>query len=172
MNTPNANRLPTFKKIPPQTVSTGKKALADTNSKWKRKHLNTIDGDEKEEAVKKVKTAADSGAKLGRDIIIGFNSVMRVIEAGDAEIVCVGHDGPAAMLKCLVEAAKAKSVVTVAVPKLNHSIRNILSLKSVSCFALKKAQASHEGVNSEEATELLDAIHAAIDDLREFLLSL
>jgi hypothetical protein len=47
----------------------------------------------------------------------------------------------------------------------------MLSLKSASCFALKKEQASQAQGSAEQGTEQ-DSLHAAIDDLREYLLSL
>lgn len=170
MNTPKANRLPTFKKLTTQTVSTGKKAIAETNSHWKRKNLNTISLDEKELLVKKISALINVGAKVGRDLIVGFNSVMKLIESGQAEIVCIALDGNALMLKHLVEAAKTKSVVTVSVPKLSQSIRSELKLKSALCFAIKRENSEATDEEEEERSET--EVAALLDDLREFLLAL
>jgi ribosomal protein L7Ae-like RNA K-turn-binding protein len=164
MSTPNANRLPTFKRIPAQNPSTGKKAAAESNSQWKRKHLQSVAAEEKEQVVKKIRTCIGAGAKVGRDIVVGFNSVMRLIERDDAEVVCVAQDGHPTLLKSMVEAAKAKQIGTVTVPKLNQSVRKELSLKSASCFALRKTQQSSENID--------ETASASIDDLKEYLLAL
>lgn len=163
--TPKTNRLATFKKLAPQTASTGKKAIAETNSNWKRKHLNIVDADEKEEVVKKIRGCMGSGAKVGKDLIVGYNSVMRSIESGRAQVVCVAHDGHPVLLKAMVEAAKARGISTLAVPKLNQSIRKELNLKSASCFAIEKVGTGEHAHDDQQ-------IGASIDSLREYLLGL
>lgn len=166
MNTPNANRLPTFKKIPTQNVSTGKKAQAESNSQWKRKHLQSVGGDEKEQVIKKIRTSVTAGAKVGREIVVGFNSVMRLIERDEVAVVCVAQDGHPTLLKSMVEAAKAKQIATVTIPKLSQSARKELSLKSASCFAVR------ETVSSDPTSDGSEDASASIDDLKEYLLSL
>lgn len=170
MNTPKANRLPTFKKLPPQTVSTGKKAAAETNSKWKRKNLNTCGLEEKEQLITKLVVAVTNGAKVGKEIIVGFNSVMHSIEQEQAEVICVAQDGHPAMLKCLIEAAKTKSISVVSVPKLSQSVRTELGLKSASCFALRKQCLNEESITSGTAGN--ESLEASIDDLKDYLLAL
>lgn len=183
MNTPKGTRLNTFKKSAAYSSGTAKKASGDTIAKWKKAHLNYLDSEHKELIIKKVHAAVEARVKLGRDIIVGFNSTMRLIESGDAEVVCVAQDGHQALLKGLIESTHAKAVHTVTIPKLNQSMKSVLKLKSVSCFALRKMRSEEalEAVNvldkggedddNSEASERKDT-SAIIDDLREYLLSL
>ena len=185
MNTPKGNRIATFKRSAAYSSGTTKKASGETISKWKKAHLKYLDAEDKELIIKKVNAAVDAKIKLGRDIVVGFNSTMRLIESGDAAVVCVAQDGHQALLKGLIESTQAKAVHTVTIPKLNQSMKSVLKLKSVSCFSLRKMEAEDDtevrkttednnndddnSVHSESESRDASAI---IDDLREFLLSL
>ena len=188
MNTPNSNRLPTFKRKLESSTSTSKKASQETISKWKKANLNSIGIDERDQITKKIALIIERKAKLGRDIIVGFNSVMRSVEQKGVSVICVAQDGHQAMLKCLVESAQANAIPVMALPKLSQSLRNIVSLKSASCFALPKmkfippqsqsSSADNQNFNDGEDDEVTKARHedesrvALIDDLRDYLLSL
>lgn len=185
MNTPNANRIHTFKKHPVHTASTGKKAAVANVSKWKRTHLNAVSPEEKQDIEAKVKAALAARAKIGADVVVGFNSVMRLIQSDQAAVVCVAQDGHQAMLKVLVESTQVRAVPTVTIPKLNQSMRSVFGLRSASCFAVKKMNLEED---LEEPTEIkVDANDdeegdegkhhhhtksAIVDDLRDYLLSL
>ena len=179
MNTPNANRIHTFKRQPVHSASTGKKAAVVNVSKWKRTHLNAVSLEEKQDIETKVKAVITARAKVGNDIVAGFNSVMRLIQSDRAAVVCVAQDGLQSMLKVLVEATQARGIPTITIPKLNQSMRSIMSLRSVSCFALKKPDNDDEEdepiVTDEQTSDNeVDRHHtsAIVDDLREYLLSL
>eukprot|EP01032_Pedospumella_encystans_P017483 gene17483-19920_t len=179
MNTPNANRIHTFKRQPVHSASTGKKAAVVNVSKWKRTHLNAVSLEEKQDIETKVKAVINARAKVGNDIVAGFNSVMRLIQSDRAAVVCVAQDGLQSMLKVLVEATQARGIPTITIPKLNQSMRSIMSLRSVSCFSLKKPDTDgeeNEPIATDEQTSdnEVDRHHtsAIVDDLREYLLSL
>lgn len=185
MNTPNANRIHTFKKHPVHTASTGKKAAVANVSKWKRTHLNAVSPEEKQDIEAKVKAALVARAKIGADFVVGFNSVMRLVQTGQAAVVCVAQDGHQAMLKVLVESAQVKAVPTVTIPKLNQSMRSVFGLRSASCFALKRMNLEEEmvqltesnetttdGDNADEEKHHCHTKSAVVDDLRDYLLSL
>lgn len=176
MNTPKGNRITTFKKSAAYSSGTVKKASGDTISKWKKAHLKYLDAEDKELIVKKVSTAIDGKAKIGREIVVGFNSTMRLIESGDAAVVCVAQDGHQALLKGLIESTRSKAVHTVTIPKLNQSMKSVLKLKSVLCFALRKMRTdvALDEIAGDASSEVSESCNASaiIDDLREFLLSL
>lgn len=186
MNTPNANRIHTFKKHPVHTASTGKKAAVANVSKWKRTHLNAVSPEEKLDIEAKVKAALAARAKIGADVVVGFNSVMRLIQTDQAAVVCVAQDGHQAMLKVLVESTQVKAVPTVTIPKLNQSMRSVFGLRSASCFAVKKmnldedleppAEVKVETDGGEDEGDEEKHHHhtksAIVDDLRDYLLSL
>jgi len=179
MNTPNANRIHTFKRLPVHSASTGKKAAVVNVSKWKRTHLNAVSMEEKQDIETKVKAVINARAKIGNDIVAGFNSVMRLIQSDEASVVCVAQDGLQSMLKVLVEATQARGIPTITIPKLNQSMRSIMSLRSVSCFSLKKPDFDKEeevtiAAGEENGESEVDNHHksAIVDDLREYLLSL
>lgn len=180
MNTPGSTRIHTFKRHSAHGNSTGKKAVVSNISKWKRTYLNAVSADEKFNIESKVKNAMNAQVQIGKDIAVGFNSVMRLIQCGEAAVVCVAQDGHQGMLKGLVESTQAKSIQVITIPKLNQSMRTIFGLRSASCFALKRSSSIEPVSQSVETDDKVDqeSSHndhtksAVVDDLREYLLSL
>lgn len=56
----------------------------------KFKTLNVVSIEEKDEILLKFTNLITNGIRIGNDIIVGYNSVMRLMENNQASVVCIG----------------------------------------------------------------------------------
>ena len=78
-----------------------------------------------------------SGAKIGRDILVGINSVTKSVESSGASVVCVCRDTPRDLLSPLVEACALTRTPIVALPGASCAdMANTLSLKRASVLSI------------------------------------
>jgi len=50
-----------------------------------------ISGASREEILSKMAAVMRCGGRVGRDLVVGYNSVMRLVELGHAAVVCIGR---------------------------------------------------------------------------------
>lgn len=195
-------RIQTFKKSPHHhTPGKHKVATAEckTFAKMKRFVGNITGNDSKDVVMAKLKVSTAAGAKMGNEIVVGFNSIIKLIEKDNAAVVCIAKDAHINITNCLIEACDAGNVPFVILPNISEPMKSIFNIKSVTCFALKKTfdnsgkpvkevqvsndtsmesseSAATEGKNDEEADVDAEvktlARQASIDALRELILSL
>jgi ribosomal protein L7Ae-like RNA K-turn-binding protein len=107
-------------------------------AKWKRTYLHFSSLEERDDVLQKLANIKKLNKNYAQTIKVGFNSVMRLLEAREASVVVVAHDGLHTMLRFIVEAALAQNVPVLSMPKLNHALRLAVGLKSASIFAVRK----------------------------------
>ena len=76
------------------------------------------------------------GGKVGREIIAGANSVIRLVEKGAAAVICICRDSNHSLTDHIVEAARLRHVPIVILPKSAQELAAILRIKRISCFAI------------------------------------
>mmetsp|Transcript_12560 Transcript_12560/g.27893 ORF Transcript_12560/g.27893 Transcript_12560/m.27893 type:complete len:212 (+) Transcript_12560:35-670(+) len=192
MSAPRRGSLPTAKRQP---VSGGWKKAANAVSRARTARVSFGNAEEKDEVIAKLGRCRAQGARIGSDVVVGYNGVMRLVERGQAAVVCVARDIPPALLIGLADAAAAHAVPCLSFPRLGVSLRIVLGLRSASCFALRllhlpptaavaDAAAAADRDSALEADVVADAYAAAavaaaveqsmlasVDDLRDHLLA-
>mmetsp|Transcript_2993 Transcript_2993/g.4635 ORF Transcript_2993/g.4635 Transcript_2993/m.4635 type:complete len:239 (+) Transcript_2993:62-778(+) len=146
--------------IPDSNKTTNKKAVvhssSSTTSKLTKDRLNFVNKDEKSKIVSKITRCVEQGAKLGINMVIGFNSVLRLLEENSRQefileqtsrksanlIICVSRDGDPTIVNQLVHCAAINAVPCLAIPKLSFALKLIFKVKSVSCIAFLNASAA------------------------------
>jgi ribosomal protein L7Ae-like RNA K-turn-binding protein len=103
---------------------------------WNRFNLKVISSESKEKIFIKIIHAIKSGAKLGRDLIVGSNSISRLIERNHAAVIAICRDSNHTVTDHIVEAARLKHVSVIILPKCVDELAFLLSLKRVNCFAI------------------------------------
>ena len=103
-----------------------------------RMNVRVSTAEAKESMLVRLKLALKTGAKLGSDFIVGSNSISKLLEKGNASIICIARDGPPALHNHLVESARLRRVAIVVLPQLTTALAAVFSLKRATCFAIPK----------------------------------
>ena len=109
---------------------------------WARFSLKVIPSESKDVILSKISRIVQLGAKVGREIVAGSNSIVRLIENGTAAVICICRDSNHSLTDHIVEAARLRHVPIVILPKSAHELASVLHIKRVSCFAIK---VQHDG---------------------------
>lgn len=104
---------------------------------WARFSLKVIPSESKDVILSKISRVAELGAKVGREIVAGSNSVVRLIENGTAAVICICRDSNHSLTDHIVEAARLRHVPIVILPKSAQELASVLHIKRISCFAIK-----------------------------------
>jgi ribosomal protein L7Ae-like RNA K-turn-binding protein len=146
--------VPTFKS-PPSFKSKSKAGQDDmTVPLWKRLGVTISKNDIREKILQKVKNAVDAKAKIGKELIVGFNCVCKAVEKNEASVLCISKDsGSVQLLHTLVEMSYIRKIPLVVVPGLSATMLPLVHLKSVSCFCIRKSEiASHNKSNNSNSS--------------------
>ena len=103
---------------------------------WIRFNLKVIPSETKDVVFKKISRSILNGAKVGKEIIVGANSICRLFEIGRVAIVAVCRDSNHVLTDHVIEAARIRHVPIVILPKASAELASLLQLKRISCFAL------------------------------------
>jgi ribosomal protein L7Ae-like RNA K-turn-binding protein len=103
---------------------------------WNRFNLKVISSESKEKIFMKITLAVKAGAKLGRDLIVGSNSISRLIERNHAAVIAICRDSNHTVTDHIVEAARLKHIPVIILPKCIEELALLLSLNRVNCFAI------------------------------------
>lgn len=103
---------------------------------WIRFNLKVIQSETKDAIFKKISRSILNGAKVGKEIIVGANSICRLFESGRVAIVAVCRDSNHVLTDHVIEAARIRHVPIVILPKAAAELASLLQLKRISCFAL------------------------------------
>lgn len=148
--------------IPKESVS----SLGSVLKSMKRAQSPGIRKQELQDSIRqKVEFAQSLGAKRGKDFVIGFNSINKLLEKHSpdnlgpkaASVVCIASDGLPDLVHALWQVCSVKQVPIVFVRQFADTMKDIFQVKHAFCFAL----------HVEGSTD--DSQSAGIDDLREFL---
>jgi ribosomal protein L7Ae-like RNA K-turn-binding protein len=116
----------------------------------------------------KITNAVNTGAKVGRDIIVGPNSVSRLLEKNLAAVIAICRDSNHNLTDHIVEAAIIKHVPIIILPKSIEELASILKLKRISCFAVsiepKMTMTIPELDDRKIAKSFTEAINVATDE--------
>ena len=102
----------------------------------------------------KIAKSLDTGAKLGKDIFVGSNSVARLLERNHAAVIAVCRDSNHNLTDHIIEAAKLKSVPVLILPKCIDELVSLLKLKSVSCFGISNGAGDDIALSAPNAMHL------------------
>ena len=109
---------------------------------WARFSLKVIPSESKDVVLSKISRVVELGAKVGREIVAGSNSVVRLIENGAAAVICICRDSNHSLTDHVVEAARLRHIPIVILPKSAQELAIVLHIKRISCFAIKM---QHDG---------------------------
>lgn len=139
------------------------------NCSWSRLGLRVVPAEAKTQLLVSLGGALTAGCKLGRDFVTGSNSVSKLLESGNLSSVCVARDAPYQLHNHIVEAALARGVPVVILPKLVEELAALLKLKSATCLGIP-VRVKAEGVDSSSAEALVR--DSARDALSDFIATL
>lgn len=120
---------------------------------WIRFNLKVVPSETKDAIFKKISRSILHGAKVGKEIIVGANSICRLFESGKVAIVAVCRDSNHCLTDHVIEAARIRRVPIVILPKAALELALLLRLKRISCFAL----CSHFGEVCEAKCETVSS---------------
>ncbi len=104
-----------------------------------KRFVDNISGsDSKDMLLLKIQTCINNGAKIGKEIIVGFNSVNKLIESENCEVICIAKDTNPNILNCVIEVCTVRNIPFVILPNLSEPLTQLFKIKSVTCFALKR----------------------------------
>lgn len=139
----------------------------------KRAAAKTSNKDVRDQLISKVGAIASRFAHFREGVIVGFNHVCRTMERGEVAVVCLARKANDLAIQFLLEACMARKIPLVVIPAFSSQLLAALKVKTGFCFALRHYRPESSTARALPAdTEELDAMDAAIDDLREYLLSL
>jgi len=120
-----------------------KSAKAQRKNLWQKlKSLTTQNNNDgaKRKLFYLLSIALQGGAKVGKQVIVGTNTVLKGISSHQVSVVCVSRDSPKAFFNCLVEACALNAIPIVALPSASAvEMASIFSLKKATVFALPLA---------------------------------
>jgi tRNA G18 (ribose-2'-O)-methylase SpoU len=148
-------------------------SLGNVMKKMKKLHSPGLKKQQIQEIIqRKLQVVIDHGGKIGKDILVGFNTINKVLEKTPGQICLVGiaNDAHQSLVFGLLQICHSKHIPTALIPRFMNNLKSILSTKSAFCFAIKnkRNQNESEGTTNEDENPTLQA---AIDDLRDFLLA-
>ena len=89
---------------------------------WCRFNMRVASAETKDMLFLKIAKSLDTGAKLGKDIFVGSNSVARLLERNHAAVIAVCRDSNHNLTDHIIEAAKLKSVPVLVLPKCTYEL--------------------------------------------------
>lgn len=123
---------------------------------WIRLNLKVVSSETKDAIFKKISRSILHGAKVGREIIVGANSICRLFESGRVAIVAVCRDSNHCLTDHVIEAARIRRVPIVILPKAALELALLLRLKRISCFALCSHSEEVCGANGLKVSSPID----------------
>ena len=134
-----------------------------------RHDLKTVSVTKRDNILKKLKVVLSVGAKIGKHIIVGFNTVQKSLEKSAAAVVCFPRDSPNDFQEAIIESAKVRGVPIVVLPSTGSQLAKVFSLKKVSCFIIP-TQAQLNSVPSDNLSNCEeDLLLSTLDGFREEL---
>lgn len=129
----------------------------------------------KQLVLNKVKICVSNGVKIGNQpysIIVGPNSVMKLVEQNHAAIIVICRDSDVVLHHHLIEAARIRHIPVVILPSCAQQLGQLLNVKRISCFALKlpKGNCPPTTISTREDGDEEMRMEVSIDDLRDTLL--
>ena len=161
----------------------GSKVLKSTRSKKPLFQNRVLCSEVKQMVLNKVKICVSNGVKVGNQqysIIVGPNSVMKLVENNNAAVIVICRDSDAVLHNHLIEAARIRHIPVVILPSCAQQLGHMLNVKRISCFALKQptGNSTHNtttinpplvGQEEGDGTDEM-RMEVSIDDLRDTLL--
>ena len=123
---------------------------------WVRFNLKVVPSETKDAIFKKISRSILHGAKVGKEIIVGANSICRLFESGRVAIVAVCRDSNHCLTDHVIEAARIRRVPIVILPKAALELALLLRLKRISCFALCSHSEEVSKVSCETVSSPID----------------
>ena len=132
-----------------------------------RLELVLISSEAKAELVQKLTALQTEDVIKKKHILVGSNTVAKALEASNVAVLVVPRDSPASVVNHLVESAVWKKVHVVVVPKFVMELRDILKLRSASCFAIPSKAITATALPDMEE----EMISSRVDAFKDFLLA-
>ena len=128
----------------------------------------------KQLVINKMKMCVSNGVKVGNQqysVIVGPNSVMKLIEHNHAAVIVVCRDSDPVLHNHLTEAARIRHIPVMILPSCAQQLGQLLRVKRISCFALKLPKGDCPSTTNQDQEVVEDMrMEASIDDLRDTLL--
>jgi ribosomal protein L7Ae-like RNA K-turn-binding protein len=153
--------------------------------------VRRVSSDRKEELLIILRDLMTKGCIIGKHVIVGVNSVSRVIDAAimrsrstspanhmtkdRLSSICIAKDThPANIHDDIIAAAQLQKIPVVLFPRLCRELGSILKIKRASCIAILNTVVETTSIEGQDkaAEQEEDALQAQLDKLKEFVLSL
>lgn len=130
--------------------------------------LKTCDQEQKAKCIGLVSNSVQLGMRPGTDVMLGFNSTMKLVHAGRAAAIVCFRDSPSAAFAALKETAETYNVFVVAFGKVSAEFAVTFGVKKLSSFAVPFATEDSESADDERS----NALGISLDMLRDYLVDL
>lgn len=142
-----------------------KKGVVNKRAKITVVHkVKTSGTTEKDQCLLHMQKAVSCGLLKGRDILLGFNSVMKLVESGRANAIVSFRDTPPCIFNALSEIARHRSIPLIAFGRISSEFASALGIKKVSCVGIPFASHEHDGDSLE--------LGIALDQLRDYVVEI
>eukprot|EP00981_Chlorochromonas_danica_P006498 scaffold1403_cov180-Ochromonas_danica.AAC.25 len=176
----------TYRKVVNETVE---ESMQDILQRLKKKSTSVSSHkDIRDRLIEKVlRLTGDGTGSFGQQqtIVIGFNALCRALKKNTLSVICMAKKANDNALQFLLEGSLVRKVPLVILPVFSSSLKEALKVHEAFCFGVvrsetllqkrgerKEGQEKEEEEEEEEGSIEMDSHHAAVDDLRDFLLGL
>ena len=158
------------------------KSSSRSGAKWLKYNYKVISSDSKDDIMKSLSLCLIRGARIGKQIFAGSNTISKLLETSRAGVIVICRDSNHVLHDHLVDAARLKQVPIIIFPKSSEELAKMFKFKRISCFALLKENNDIDNQSPQKVEDDVDCdtvednvnssmpINAAIDNLREKLL--
>ena len=134
----------------------GSKVFKSTRAHKTLFQNRVLSSEVKQIVLNKVKICVSNGVKIGNQhqysIIVGPNSVMKLVEHNLAAVIVICRDSDASLHNHLIEAARIRHIPLVILPSCAQQLGHLLNVKRISCFALKLPMRDSPPINNMTTT--------------------
>jgi ribosomal protein L30E len=140
--------------------------------------IKTCGPGEKDACLLRLREAARVGLRRGRDVYVGFNSVMKLISSGRAIAVVSFRDTNSNVFNALKDAAECQSIPIAAFSRVSAEFATVLGVKKLSCFGIpfasniEDSDTTLKGKDCNEEENDSHALSVALDEMRDFIVQL
>lgn len=181
ITSPNNQPVQTFRKVNNETIE---ESMQDILQRLKKKSTSVSSHKDirdrlMEKVLRLTRDGTGSSGQRKQSLVIGFNALCRALKKNTLSVICMAKKANDGALQFLLEGSLVRRVPLVILPVFSSSLKEALKVHEAFCFGvvrsetlLEKRGDRKEGEEEEEEGVEMDSHHAAVDDLRDFLLTL
>eukprot|EP01041_Mallomonas_annulata_P005823 gene5823-11746_t len=125
---------------------------------WSRFECFTMTSTHRNQIFDRLKLVLADGAKIGQHLVVGNNSIQKLLERDACSLIYICRDTPPGLHNFVVEAARIRKVPLLMIPKGSALLATALGMKRASCMALPTSEELTSSDTSPSLLSLLDGM--------------